>query len=208
MKQYYEKKEKKIKNKYLLNKHTFLKQLLKSYGHLGHSLKDSHPKSFNYLIGFRSKQSIINLEYTVQSLQRSFLLIEKILLKTVKNKKLKILIICNDSKTDFIEKEFKDHPFRKRMKFVCKKWVGGTLTNSLKSKNLTENVSLILSFNNIENNLIIKEAKINKIPLIAIINTDMNPGLIDYPIVVNNDNLISIKFLVFLFKKYLYNVKI
>jgi len=94
------------------------------------------------------------------------------------------------------------------MKFICTKWEGGTLTNLFKSKNLIKDISLIISFNNIENNLIIKESKIHKIPLIAIISTDINPNLIDYPIIINNTNLISIRFLVFLLKKYLYNFKI
>lgn len=42
----------------------------------------------------------------------------------------------------------------------------------------------------------LKEAKLHKIPVIAIVDTDSDPGLVDYPIVANDDSVKSVTLLV------------
>ncbi len=42
----------------------------------------------------------------------------------------------------------------------------------------------------------LKEAKLHKIPIVALVDTDSNPGLVDYPIVVNDDSVKSVTLIV------------
>lgn len=195
MKQFYEKKEKKIKNKYLNNKNKLFKNLLNSNSHFGVELKDLNSKSLNYVYGKRNNQVILDLNYTIHSLKRSFTLVYKLL----KNKK-KILIICNDLKTQFLKKELTNSTIEKQIIFINKKWSGGSITNSLLLGNSLKNVSLIISFNDTKDELLIKEALKTKIPLISVSNVNINSNLINYPILINHNNIKSLFFLVFLFK--------
>lgn len=195
----------KTKNKYLINNTKLLENLIKSNSHYGNLLKYSNPKSFNYLIGLRSKQCIINLESTIQLLKRSFLIIEKVLKK---KRKHKVLIICNDIKTSFLKKELTNKKLLKRIKFINEDWSGGLLTNPLLSKQYLKNIGVIISFNNVHDNLLIKEANKSNIPLISVANTNIDPNLINYPIIINDNNIKSIFFLTFLFKKFFNNLNI
>lgn len=203
MKKFYVKKEKKIKNKYLDNNNKLLTRLLKSNSHYGAPLKNSHPNSLNYVYGIRSKQTIFNLEYTIQSLKRSLLLVEKVLQK---NNKLKILVVCNDLKTKLFKEELTDNFLQNRIEFIDNKWSGGFITNPILLGKRLKNIGLIISFNEVKDNLLIKEAIKANIPLISVADTTINSNLIDYPIMINNNNIKSTFFLIFLFKKYLSNL--
>ena len=203
MKKFYEKKEKKIKNKNLI-----LNNLLKSKGHIGCSLIDTHSKSFDYLVGFRRNQSIINLDLTVQSLLRVLKLIKKVFIMPTKKDK-NIVIVSNDIKTQY----FKKNIFKKRtllilqkkrihFHFVNNKWVGGLLTNPKISKYLNK-ATLVISFNDIKDDTLINESLSCKKPLISFINTNTNPNLVEYPIIFNNNNLKVNFFIIELFIKYI-----
>ena len=197
MKQFYEKKEKKIKNKYLSDNNKLFQSLLNSNSHLGSNLKSSNPKSFDYVYGKRNNQLILDLDFTIQSLKRSFLLINKLL-----KKKRKILIICNDLKTQYLKRELSDTLIKKQIKFITQKWSGGFITNPLLLDNQLKNISLVISFNDTEDNLVIKEVTRKKIPLVSVSNVNIDPNLINYPILINHNNVKSVFFLTFLFKKY------
>ena len=198
MKQFYEKKEKKIKNKYLSNNNKLFKNLLNSNSHFGNNIKDSNSKSFNYVYGKRNNQLILDLDFTAHSLKRSFLMISKLL-----KRKKKILIVCNDLKTQFLKKELINSSIEKQVEFITQRWSGGFITNPLLLGNRLKNISLVISFNDTEDDLVIKEATKKKIPLISVSNVNIDPNLINYPILMNHNNIKSIFFLIFLFKKYL-----
>lgn len=209
MKKYYVKKEKKIKNNVDLKKinlnNKFLINLFKSKNHLGHLIKNSNSKSFKYLYGTRFGQSIINLEYTTLSIKRCFLIINKILLKR-KN----ILIVINDFKIDFLRQnllsEIQNNKYKKQIKILSNSWVDGFFTkkNSFYEKN---DISLIISFCNKNNDFLIKESIISNIPLISFTDTNKNPDLITYPIISNNNNIKSLFFFFFLLKNFLKTLK-
>ena len=200
MKQFYEKKEKKIKNKQFLKKlnieNKLMVNLFKSNNHVGYPLKESNPKSFKYLHGIRSKQCIINLEHTVESLKRSFLLINYLL----SNKKT-ILIICNDFKIDFMKKEILksiiNTPLEKQIIIIPDKWINGYFTNFYNKKK----ISLIISFVN-NSDILIKESTISNIPLMSFTDTNKNPDNITYPILSNNSSIKSLFFLITLFTNF------
>lgn len=214
MKKFYVKKEKKIKNKNLI-----LNNLLKSKGHLGCSSKETHSESFDYLIGLRKNQSIINLDVTVQSLMRVLKLVKIVFMMPSKKPK-NIVVVANDLKTQYLKKNvFKKKTLsilnKKKIHFhfINNKWVGGLLTNPRLSKHLNKAI-LVISFNDIKDNILINEVSSCRKPLISFINTNTNPNLIEYPVIYNNNNLKSTFFIIEIFIRYInyltnkkYNVK-
>lgn len=196
MRQYFEKKEKKIKN------NQFFKNLLKSKAYYGLSIKKSHQKSFPFAYGIRSNQLIIDLGYTIQSIKRSFALIHKILT----TKKSKILIVANDIKTQtLITNSFSLNQNKKNRIIITNK---KRLSDSITNLDIRKDIGVILSFSDTYVYSLIKESKSLKIPLICPINTKVNPELIEYPIVINTNNIKSTFFLIFLFSKFLNEIQI
>jgi ribosomal protein S2 len=92
------------------------------------------------------------------------------------------------------------------LRFISKK-CGGFLTNPILSKRILNKVVLVISFDNIQDNLLIKEINNCKIPFISLINTNINPDLINYPIIINNNHIKSVGFVIQLFKTYLISLK-
>lgn len=164
-----------------------LKNLLKSNNHYGYLINKSSSKSFAYLYGIRNNRCIINLNYTIVSLKRSLLLIKNF----IKQDKI-ILIVCNDFRLNYLNR------FIKNKNIISSKWEEGFLT-----KQKTNKISLIILFNLKNNDIILKESKICKIPIISIIDTNKNPGNITYPVLTNENNLKSLFLLIFFFKKIL-----
>jgi len=203
MKKFYVKKEKKIKNNNLI-----LTNLLKSKSHLGYSKKKTHPNSFDYLIGVRQNQSIINLDITVQSLLRVFRLLNMLICKSKRREPKNIIIIANDLKTQHFKKRIFSkkalYAFRKNrvfFHFINKKWVGGALTNPKLNKYFKK-TNLILAFNTIDDHLLIKESIACGKPFASVINTNTDPSLIQYPILINDNNVKSTFFITEIFVKY------
>jgi len=60
-------------------------------------------------------------------------------------------------------------------------------------KNMTKLPGAIFVTGVIEDDLAIKEAKIKNIPVIALADSNVNPGDIDYPIPANEDAVSSLK---------------
>ena len=203
MKKFYVKKEKKIKNKNLI-----LNNLLKSKSHLGCSSTETHFKNVDYLIGFRKNQSVINLDTTVQSLLRVLKLLKITFKMSTKNPK-NIVIVANDLKTEYFKRKVLKKKtlsiLRKKniyFHFINHKWVGGLLTNVKMSKYL-DKATLIISFNDIKDDILINETRSSKKPLVSFINTNTNSNLVEYPIIFNNNNLKSNFFIIELFIKYI-----
>ena len=179
-----------------------LQGFLQAKSHYGASIKVTKPHNRKYLYGIRSKQTILNLQYTIHSLKRAFLLIGKILQtppKYYRAPQSKILIICNNQQTQFLGHQLV-HP---RIQVLQETWIGGFLTNPILLKDKLKNVELIIALNIIRDDLLINAAKKSNIPLIAVTNTNFASQTIDYPIFINTKNAKSIFFFLFLFKKYL-----
>lgn len=228
MNKFYEKKGKKIKNKPIDSEIKLLDGFLQSNSHCGTLAKDLHVKNYRYIYGIRSKQTLINLNITVQSVKRAFLMVGKILQKRRKGKRhlrlrqfgrrrfrgqrrpqtQKILIVCNDIETKGFNQAFKKTPFRKKIVYLHEDWVGGFITNPLLLGTRLKNVSLIIGLNETHDNLLLQAAKRYRIPFMSVINTHMDSSLIPYPIVMNTKNLQSTFFLMFLLKKYISNLSI
>ncbi|MBU1006373.1 MAG: 30S ribosomal protein S2 [Candidatus Omnitrophica bacterium] len=206
-----------------------IKQLLEAGSHFGHNRARWNPKMKRFIFGERSKIYIIDLEKTVEFINKA-----KEFLKNVAAKGEKILFVGTKKQAqDVVYAAAK----RSDMCFVKDRWLGGTLTNFKTIKNsirrlkeietmeadgtfgaITKKEKAILTkeMEKLRKNLqgivdmkkmpgamfivdarregiAVKEAKKLGIPIAAIIDTNADPDLIDYPIPANDDAMRSIK---------------
>lgn len=209
MNKFYEKKEKKIKNKLIDTNNKLLTGFLKSDSYLGAFSKDLHIHNYRYIYGNRSKRTFINLTLTVHAVKRAFLIIGKLLkLRLKKKQKAKILIVCNSANTKKFYQAFKLTPLHNQIVYLHEDWVGGFITNPLLLNARLKRVGLIIGLNETHDNLLIHAARIYGVPFISVTNTHMNSNLITYPIMINTTNIESTFFLTFLLKKYLTNLNL
>ena len=206
-----------------------IKQLLEAGSHFGHNRSRWNPKMKKFIFGERSKIYIIDLEKTVEFLNKA-----REFLKDVASKGEAILFVGT-------KKQAQDVIFaaaqRSGMFFVKDRWLGGTLTNfktirnsirrlkqiqvmqqdgtfeAIKKKEkailtkemdkLKRNLQGIVDMKKMpgamfivdakKEDIAVKEAKKLSIPVVAIIDTNADPDLIDCPIPANDDAMRSIK---------------
>jgi ribosomal protein S2 len=180
---------KNLKIKKEFNRKNLLKILFKSKSFNGVSIKELNFNNKPYIFGTRFNNSVINLEYTINSLKRSFKFIKNLL----QNNK-KILIIGNNHKLDFFKKHFQ---FSNNIFFYEKKWKTGLMSNNI----IKNEFDLIIFFSNKKNDILLKEVIISKIPTVSILDTEENKKNILYPIFSNNKNIKSLFVLLYLFRK-------
>jgi small subunit ribosomal protein S2 len=175
------------KNNFLFNSLFALKS------NYGHPLSEVHPKLFKYLYGIRQKQSVINLDLTIYHLKKALNVFKQI----VNKEEGKILIVYDKLNLKGSSLYFKDN---KRFIFFNSKWIVGSLTNKTLSNNLRlkNKFSAVVLFDLKDQEIVLNEVKSLNVPIIGIMDTDINPKGIDYPIVTNN-SFKSIYLLIYFF---------
>ena len=208
-----------------------IKQLLEAGVHFGHHVSRWNPKMKKFIFGERSNIYIIDLEKTVDCLNKA-----RGFVKNMASKGETVLFVGTKRQAqDIILQESQ----RSGMYYIKDKWLGGTLTNFKTIRNsikrlekieamqkdgtfsaitkkekailtkemdkLKKNLQGIVSMKKMPGALFIvdakkedisvKEARKLGIPIIALIDTNADPDLIDYPIPANDDALRSIKLL-------------
>lgn len=98
-----------------------MKALLESGAHFGHKTSRWHPKMAPYIHSKRQEAHIINLEKTVEGLEKALAFTSEL----VKNDK-KILFVGTKKQLKELVKEKAEEA---EMPYVTVRWVGGTLTN-------------------------------------------------------------------------------
>lgn len=98
-----------------------MKELLEAGAHFGHKTSRWHPKMAKYIHSKRQDTHIIDLEHTVESIERVLPVIEKV----IKDGK-KILFVGTKKQLKNIVKEVAESV---EMPYVTERWIGGTLTN-------------------------------------------------------------------------------
>ena len=207
-----------------------MKALLEAGAHFGHKTSRWHPKMAQYIHSKRQDAHIINLEKTVEGLEKAL----PKLTEVAKNGK-KILFVGTKKQMKDVVKEAAESV---NMPYVTVRWVGGTLTNvetvnrqikKLKDlerrmasgelenrysklevqrfqeeidllneryggiKDLTEQPAAIIIVDANEDKNAIKEAKGLKIPVIAMVDTNVDPTPIDFVIPCNDDSIKATK---------------
>ena len=208
-----------------------IKQLLEAGVHFGHHVSRWNPKMKKFIFGERSNIYIIDLEKTVDCLNKA-----RGFVKNMASKGETVLFVGTKRQAqDIILQESQ----RSGMYYIKDRWLGGTLTNFKTIRNsikrlekieamqkdgtfsaitkkekailtkemdkLKKNLQGIVSMKKMPGALFIvdakkedisvKEARKLGIPIIALIDTNADPDLIDYPIPANDDALRSIKLL-------------
>ncbi len=184
------KKKKKIIN-YLLN------SLFKSKNFYGESLNKTSKNILPFIYGTRHNYSIIDLKNTSLFIKRSF----KIIQHTIKKNK-KILIIGNSNEVNFlINKNLTKN--NKNILYFNKEWTNGLITNNdINNKFKNQKIDLILIIkNSINDNFLHTELSSLRIPMISFLNTSQNLNKIDYPIIMNSNNMKSLYILLYLIRK-------
>lgn len=208
---------------------TTLLDMLKSGVHFGHQTERWHPKMQPYIFTSRQGVHIINLEKTVEQLEK----IEAVVSDMAKDGKTILFVATKRQAKDIVKKCADDAG----MPYLTERWVGGFLTNfSTVSKNMErlrklkkdfktgamekykkheqmmfqeeiEKLEFVLGgveeMTTLPDALFIvdikkertavKEALKKGIPIIALVDTNTNPEMIDYPIPANDDATKSIE---------------
>ncbi|MCX7955638.1 MAG: 30S ribosomal protein S2 [Patescibacteria group bacterium] len=200
--------------------------------HLGHKKNKIHPKAKKYIYTINQGTSIINLEKTVELIEKA-----KNFVKKLKQEEKTILFIgTKKTASSIISKICQE----KNIPYISFKWPAGLITNfetinnnikklktlkkekeeglwkkfvkheqlklEKKLKKLEKLYGGIISLEKKPDAIFIvdikkeknalKEAKERNIPIIAIVDTNVNPDLVDFPIPGNDDSISSINCLV------------
>ena len=207
-----------------------MKALLEAGAHFGHKTSRWHPKMAPYIHSKRQDAHVINLEKTVEGLEKALPKITEV----VKNGK-KVLFVGTKKQVKDIVKEAAEEV---NMPYVTVRWVGGTLTNvetvnrqikKLKDlerrmasgelenrysklevqrfqeeidllneryggiKEMSEQPTMIIVVDANEDKNAIKEANGLKIPVVALVDTNVDPTPVDYVIPCNDDSIKATK---------------
>ena len=111
----------KVKGKENMSVNVDMKALLEAGAHFGHKTSRWHPKMAPYIHSKRQDAHIINLETTVEGLDKAIAEIEKV----VKSGK-KVLFVGTKKQ---VKEAVKTAAESVEMPYVTVRWVGGTLTN-------------------------------------------------------------------------------
>jgi small subunit ribosomal protein S2 len=207
------------------------KEMLKAGVHFGHKKSNWNPKMRPYIFGIRNNFHIIDLEKTIEELNRAL-----DFMKDIKEKKGKILLVGTRPQCQTLVGELAK---KTKMPYVIFRWIGGLLTNfktirkrveylldlekkkssgelgkytkreqqkineqieKLKKKfggvkDLEDLPQAILVVGIKEQMTAVREARRKKIPIIALVDTDSDPSLIDYPIPANDEAISALKFM-------------
>ncbi|RUP51133.1 ribosomal protein S2, flavodoxin-like domain-containing protein [Jimgerdemannia flammicorona] len=163
--------------------------------HLGHSTSLWNPATLPFIFGTRAGISIINLEHTLVHLRRACQVLREISLRGG--------IIIFVGTRPGIYRVVINAARRAEAYHIFTRWIPGTLTNAIQvlgryappnpddpsrpPRIFKPDVLIVL--NPIENEIAIAEAMLNRVPVIAITDTDYDPRKVTYPIPANDDSV-------------------
>ena len=206
-----------------------MKSLLEAGVHFGHQKRRWNPKMRQYIFAHRNGIHIIDLQQTLQHIERASQFIED----TVAEGKKVVFVGTKKQASDTVESEAK----RSGAFFINTRWLGGTLTNfktiqgridylvqleTMKEKGefqlrtkrealklddsvarlnrylggikeMTEMPGVLFVIDVGKEGIAVAEARRVGVPIVALVDTDCDPTLIDYPIPGNDDAIRSIR---------------
>lgn len=196
-----------------------IKNLIKKRVHLGQHKKYVLPEMKPFILGYINDFSIINLKHTVLQL-RSVL---GVLQHTANLGCTFVVVGTNPTYSAYIKK----FATELNMPYLAsEKWIGGGLTNNKKLVENFENFQLkkmlgydikarrlesihslldlgriaaVIVINPLENYDVINEARILRVPVIALVDTETPLKHIDFPIVCNNKSVQTVFYILQLF---------
>ena len=182
-----------------------MKALLESGVHFGHRTNKWNPKMRPYIFTERNGIHIIDLQQTVKLLDEAFNKVRD----TVAEGGTILFVGTKRQAQETIQEEAE----RCGMPYVNQRWLGGTLTNWVTiQQRIVELTRLETRLSGIRNmkqlpklvfivdiereETAMREAYIREIPVIAMVDTNCDPRMVDYVIPSNDDAIRAIKLIV------------
>jgi len=148
------------------------------YASLGHKRQFVDPKTYLNMIGYRQNVSVINTERTKESL---FLTTQFLRSLFLKNEVSLLFINLNEES----KSTTKLCALRSLESFLIKNWTSGLFTNII----LDNKVDVIFVLGSKSSCFVIQEAIKVKLPVIGLVDSDTNSGMISFPIWTNDDSI-------------------
>ena len=168
--------------------HLTLSALLAAGAHFGHSSSLLNPNFVPYAYGTRAGITIIDMEQTLSLLRRAASLVRAV---AAQGGTAIFLGTRPDLRTTV---QFAADRMGKQGFHVSDKWVPGTLTNKVQffgeDAALTQRIvpDLVVVLNPLSNMVAIRECAIQLVPTIGIIDSNVDPRVVMYPIPANDEN--------------------
>ena len=189
-----------------------MKQLLEAGVHFGHQAKRWNPKMAKYIFTERNGIHVIDLHKSLKKIEEAYAVIREIA-----ENGGKVLFVGTKKQA---QEAVKEQAERSGMYYVNNRWLGGMLTNFATIKTRIERLKELekmeadgtldtaytkkeaanfrkelvkLSKNLSGETLAIVEAANLGIPVFAMIDTNVDPDLVTYPIPANDDAIRSVK---------------
>ena len=176
-----------------------MKQLLEAGVHFGHQAKRWNPKMAKYIFTERNGIHVIDLHKSLKKIEEAYEEMRKIA-----EDGGKVLFVGTKKQA---QEAIKEQAERSGMYYVNSRWLGGMLTNFSTIKKRIERMKELEKMD-AEGILVpdaiyvvdvkmeelpVKEAHLLGIPVFAMIDTNVDPDLITYPIPANDDAIRSVK---------------
>uniref|UniRef100_A0A8D0HRE9 Small ribosomal subunit protein uS2m n=1 Tax=Sphenodon punctatus TaxID=8508 RepID=A0A8D0HRE9_SPHPU len=174
-----------------------LQALFDARVHLGHKKGCRHRFMEPYIFGCRLDQDIIDLDQTVEHLQRAL----NFMAHVAYRKGIILFVSRNRQFSHLIEVMAKECGEYAHTRY----WQGGLLTNAnvqyMSGVRLPDLIVLIHTLSNVfEPHVIIRDAAKMNIPTVGVVDTNCNPCIISYPIPGNDDSPSAVELYLKLFK--------
>lgn len=180
---------------FLLNYFT-LKKFINSNIFIGHSIKQVNINNFIYLLGIRNNLFLINIEYTFLQFRLAVLFLTNIPIEK------RAANICFLGLNKALSTYIKYSALRAKQFYFINKWTNGYFSNfkelfknkkfSLFFTNLTRLPFSVICFNLDKKSYLASECKNSGIISIGIIDSNIEPSCVVYPIAGNDDSLSAI----------------
>ncbi|KAF8682607.1 Ribosomal protein S2 [Rhizoctonia solani] len=163
--------------------------LVAAGAHLGSSSESTRPTFLPYAYGHRAGITIIDLDTTLPLLRRA----SNVVREVAKSKGLILFVGTTEDLAPCVRKAAQR--LGSQGFHVGTTWKPGTLTNSWElfgsdtMMNLNTTPDLVIFMNPLQNLHAIRECAISRIPTIGIIDSDVDPRVVMYPIPANDDSI-------------------
>ena len=187
-----------------------LEMLLANQCHLGHATALWHPGNSGYIFGIRHGIHIISLEITLSYLRRA----AKVVQEVARRGGIILFVGTRNNMREIVVGSAQ----RAEGYHIFTRWIPGTLTNgqqilensavkivNAKDQELTQYAEalrqsshatlrpdLVVCLNPLENEVCLHECGLYNVPTIGIVDTDVNPSWVTYPIPANDDSTRSV----------------
>lgn len=102
-------------------KESMMRELFKVGAHFGFSRRRRHPSTSPFIVGFKNKNAVINLEETIVALEQATEMVKKLA-----SEGKSILFVGNKPEARDIVKRYAENL---DLPYVAERWIGGTFTN-------------------------------------------------------------------------------